>query len=392
MAATAPPKPASWPQTATEPARPPGPWDHLPEVAGGEPEPPKTVGNTFAFEGAWKPPTGAFGLKTDNAPAGEPVSAFDRPQPVIVVGPNPLPVSFDFSKIGGKEGSPTVPRGERGERGEGGAMGMARAIGARFLAVLAPLYALSTILNQTNSGMGVFGKAVNVLGATLAPILLPVFAILAATVLSVSDIIAGKLIPALGEFYDWVLKVAVPFAEKKVEQAGEGVDAWVATKNLVTQGKMPEGKHLDTILRNSLPGGEQASDLSKFLNQKILQLGAWGSRQVGKDDTPWKNAMQLPMAGGKIENKAPEEAKPNFGQMFSANMRDVLKSLAMSVGPKASYSSLGEAGKQAQLAALNADPIEMKAAQRVIASIEEFQRAFERYSAKEQPKEQINRK
>ena len=92
---------------------------------------------------------------------------------MLIVGPNPLPVSFDFAKIQGKSASPLTPREDRGGQGGGGAGLMARAIGAKFLAVLAPLYALSTVLNQTNSGMGVFQKAINVFGATLAPLLLP---------------------------------------------------------------------------------------------------------------------------------------------------------------------------------------------------------------------------
>lgn len=272
---------------------------------------------------------------------------------------------------------------------------MAKAIAARFLAVLGPLYALSTVLNQTNSGFGVFQKAVNVLGATLAPILLPVFAVLAASILSVSDILWSKLLPALGGFYDWIMKVMIPFAEKKLGQGNDLLDTGIAGKNLLTKGELPKAADIprmgDSILRNIVPGAGAYQD--KFGGLK--DMTNWAGRQLG-----YKDFNQLAVAGGSQSSAAADTTKPkgtdrdmpNFGRMFSQNMSDVIQSLRMSMSPKGSYSSLGDVGKQAQLAAINADPIEMKAAERIIKSIEEFQKAFDRYQSSHEPKEQINRR
>lgn len=327
-----------------------------------------------------KAAVGAFGIGGDKA---SPVSAFDRPQAVIIVGPNPLPVSMDLSNIGGPAARATTPRAERPASGEGGALSVAKAIGTRFLAVLGPLYALSTVLQQTNSGVGVFGKAVNVLGATLAPLLLPVFAMLAAGVLSVADMLWSKLLPALGKFYEWALKFGIPAAEEAVGKAEDTIDTGVAAKNLVTKGEAPKIEDVPRMAKQLLPPG--ADFILRNLDQTI-------PAQIAKQFTGAEPKIPESPRGTAAFGGETETGKPKLGELFSQNMRDVIRSLAMSMGPKASYVGLGEVGKQAQLAALNADPIEMKAAQRVIASIQEFQKAWEDSQRKREADEQLNRR
>ncbi len=301
------------------------------------------------------------------------VAAYDRPQAVIIVGPNPLPVKFDkaFAEpavVAAKEKrDQNVPTGGQAQGGAAGSM--AKAIASRFLAVLGPLYALSTVLNQANSGMGVFGKAVSVLGATLAPVLLPVFALLSAAILTVSDYIWSKLLPALGGFYDWVIKFGVPLgkdvaagAEQGVSGIGKALDFVSKTPSEVATGqKRPEedtSRTLSFFEKIRVLVSPNKVDTIKRIAEEKVEANGGGSASGGKnpDGTP----------------------KPSIGQNFSANMRDVIKSLAMSFGPKASYASLGDVGKQAQLAALNADPIEMKAAQRIIDTFKEWAAAWER--------------
>ena len=88
-------------------------------------------------------------------------------------------------------------------------------------------------------------------------------------------------------------------------------------------------------------------------------------------------------------NSAGVVAKPDkfdFGASMSANMRDVLKSLAMSMGPKPHISALAEVDKQRQLALSGGDPIEMKAMRWMLESIKPlFEKAQEQLEKNQTP-------
>lgn len=341
--------------------------------------PPK---DTFQLE---KPSlTSGFGL--GDGKDTSPVSAFDKPQSVVIVGPNPLPVKMDLAGAF-KMPQATTPRGER-EPNSGGALSIGKAIATRFIAVLGPLYALSTVLQQTNSGVGVFGKAVNVIGATLAPLLLPVFALLAAGLLSMSDIIWSKLLPALGDFYKWVLKVGVPAVESQLADAEDKIDTVTAIKNFITKGEAPKAADVPRMAFASVPGANQLAD-----------IGKWIGKQVGVDvpELPRGSAtFRKPGDGGENKDGTPQTnpdgtPKKTFGSLMSENFDKVIKSLAMSMGPKAAYSGIAEAGKQAQLAALNQDPIEAQQLRIMQQSLEELQKVVGALN-KDDPKDQINRR
>lgn len=366
-----------------------------------------------------------FGL---NEPKASTVSAFDKPQAVIIVGPNPLPVKFDKAM----ETPATTPRSERAQ--ETGTGNLAKAIAARFLAVIGPLYAMSTILNQTNSGFGVFQKAIGVLGATLAPILLPVFAMLAAGVMTVADIIWRELLPALKDWYEWFLN-----NKKAVGEVAGGIGGIAAGGGLAaiagkfggggaTFGGGIGGAAKGFGARLGLPfaigaslfegatgdyyAGQRGRGQSKagaalasmggglmdVISQPLKAIGlinkSFGEaysekykteinafRGKNPDGTPQKNADGTPKA-----------TTPSFGEDFDKNMKLVIESLGKSMGPKGSYSGLSEVGKQAQLAAINADPVEMVAAQRIIESIQKFMEVVRGGMNKEQGKEQVNRR
>ncbi len=268
-------------------------------------------------------------------------------------------------------------------------------LASRFLAVLGPLYALSTILNQANSGMGVFGKAINVLGATLAPVLLPFFAMLAAGVLTLSDYIWSKLLPALGSFYDWAVKFGLPLVQGKVENIGAAIDTGSAIKDFVTQGKLPSLEKapgmLDAAARQFDPTGAVGAVQDTVGSIKDVFDVAGRNLFGGKD---WESAAQARRGANDPLKAKPEDEKQkfDFGAAMNANMRDVIKSLAMSMGPKGSYSSLGEVGKQAQLAALNQDPIEAKLLRKLQETLEEWQKAWQRKKDTEGQPEQLNRR
>ena len=77
---------------------------------------------------------GAGGSGGDKLPPGSPAwadsvtAAFDRPQPVVIVGPYPLPVKMEGGEAGGRQPQPT--QGEKQGGGSGGTGGTASHSGA----------------------------------------------------------------------------------------------------------------------------------------------------------------------------------------------------------------------------------------------------------------------
>ena len=85
-------------------------------------------------------------------------------------------------------------------RGVATVAGMGRMLAARFVATLGPLAVFAQTLQASNSGMSVLGKSVQVLAATLAPVLLPVAVALAAAILELADNLDTELKPAITEW------------------------------------------------------------------------------------------------------------------------------------------------------------------------------------------------
>lgn len=338
---------------------------------------------TFALKTDWSKvgQTGGFGLGGKEPDTGK-VSAFDRPISAIIVGPNPLPVKFDKAM----ETPATTPRASRG--GNEGA-GTAQAIAARFTAVIGALYALSAVLNSTGTGATTFQKSLNLLGSTLAPILMPVFLLLASGIMTLSDIIWSKMLPALGGFYDWLLKFALPVAAKSTENAS---NAATGIANIAGgKGKARDVEALTDPLgvnRNladlakKIPGIN--SPLGKMINPLPQLLGSDRPIQIQRDKERDEENRKRADRG--------EKPLAGFGDMFNKNLDMAIKSLSLQIGPKASYTGLGEAAKSAQLAALNADPVELEAANRIIEALKQFQNSVSSYLGRNDPKAQINRR
>lgn len=333
--------------------------------------------------------TTSFGGGRPIEPKTSNVSAFDRPQSVVIVGPRPLPVKLD----GALNGPAVTPRSERADMATGGSIG--KALARQFVAVVGPLYAMSTLLNQTNSGFGVFQKSIQVFAATLAPIVLPVFMTLAAGLLTISDIIWNKLNPALGDFYEWAIRFGLQSAEKKANDVKDAVDLASALKDFATTGRAPRAADLprmaDTFARNIDPTGTVAPFISNVGG--LGDLSNWTARRFGFGDWQQGMAARSGSSSGSLLGPAAAAAgltpaatpARSMNDALRANMQDAIESLKRSMGVKASYAGLEDVGKQAQLAALNADPIEMRAAQRIIESIQQFQAAFDRASGRPTP-------
>lgn len=291
----------------------------------------------------------------------------------------------------------------------GGAV--ANALARKFALVLGPLVAFQTLLSQSSSGFSTFTKAVSVFGATLAPLLLPVFAVLSAAVVAVSDVIWKELQPKLSEWYDWVLKSAIP-ATRRLVEAFQDVVKWAAelagtAAQHFDKGDMTENMATRTVdaisgffglatLGGSKAGSAELAKPIPGMGTAARPVAEGMAGQAGLGDTV---AGYVPgffegLAAAAVrrlsDQGAAGEGPPRRGpaggaDVFTGALKDVARSLQMSVGPKASYSALAEYGRQGQLAALNTDPIDAKAQQRSIQSIEAMVAAIERNTGRQPP-------
>ena len=100
--------------------------------------------------------------------------------------------------------------------------GMAQAVVKPIVSALSPISLVNNALAQTGSGLGVFQSAVQLLGSTLAPLLLPVFVGLAAAVVAASDYIWDKLLPVLGDWYNWIFGTAIPAIKSFCDALSDG--------------------------------------------------------------------------------------------------------------------------------------------------------------------------
>lgn len=250
-------------------------------------------------------------------------------------------------------------------------------------AVLVPLGGLATILNQTNSGFQLFIGALNIFAATIAPLLLPVFALLAAGVLTVSDILWAQLVPNLKDWYLLILNSAIPAIEEFTNALGDGTEG-VTTSMSFLQTQMGVFANFVSTLASKLTGLFGA-----VLGPDVVQ-GAAGAAmgvggQVDKDDA--MAAAAAAARGGVIgigrQKREAREARDgnagagrgNFMDKFLNNLDLVTQQLQFTAGSKPSFTGLGEAQKSAQLAALQ-PPFERIMLERVFTAIKVLQESL----------------
>lgn len=358
------------------------------------------AGSTYAVQPApARPPSPAE--EREAAASGSTVSAFDRPSPVIVVGPKPLPVE---GVAGGKAAPPAQPKEKPGAVSQ--AMGD---LAGRLGFVIGPLTSLATVLNAGNSGLSVFMTAVRMLGATLAPVLLPAVSTLAAAVLIASDELGRDLVPKLTRFARFTVDVFLPAIQKVAEHAelaavalaAVAAQRFAAGAAAAGGGKAGMGAAVGTAASQvglGLAIGKAVEDASSqhtrfeetgFTLRNVANLaaesvsmmpgGKWA--QKGIDDA----LAGLGFKGGtKAEEAAREEAKRGPMQSgtreqvqadiqkrrgsVDVTREEVLQSMLRSLGGNAEQGGL-DVVNRAQLAAANQDPLTAKIFQKEVQSL-----------------------
>jgi hypothetical protein len=299
-------------------------------------------------------------------PAGA-VSAFDRPQSVIIVGPNPLPVTI----VGGAAPNVTAgPRPAARERQQPtGPSPLERAssmLAYHFRGILGPLAALTTFLAPTVSGFGVFQGALRVFATAVAPILLPAFVLLSVALLEMSDVIWDELKPVLVDFYQFMLETGLPVIKEFIGALRDAA-SWV-NENITK----PTTKGLGDIYDDVHAGGDGtgsgggALPVGEFLRSVMKQMkpAEWGG---GEDfDGEWGG-------GGDFDGEA--KGKGSGKAIGGKALDDVLKELTLSTGAKSTFMGLGNVNQAAAQAAANFSPFEARMLQMTREAVTAMQEA-----------------
>src|SRR5262245_32281484 len=225
----------------------------------------------------------------------------------------------EFTSGGRPGGGPDGGGG--GTRGGGGGITSALSLlGGRLVAVLGPLALLASTLSAQISGFQVLTSSAKVLAASLAPVLLPVTTLLSAALLAVSEIIFTRGVPIFEQFFAFMLSRGLPALTILL-------DNFIVAADAVKTFAENVGEAVTFIERavSRIPGGRE------------VLLGALG-----------------PVLGSQLG-----ESGSSAGAL-GRGLTDTLRSLQLSIGPKASITGLEGVGKQVQLAALNTDPIEAR--------------------------------
>ncbi len=297
-------------------------------------------------------------------------AAFDKPIPVIVVGPKSLTDGPRSNKSGDR--APKLP-----DATDGGTGRLLGAIGS----LLAPLSIVASIFQGFAPGLQLVSSAMKLLGAMLLPVILPGLIGMAVAAVMITDQFNEFLEPVLDQFYSLVLSGLIPTVEalvnalmdavRAVRGWGESLGERVA-KGLygnTTGGQYHAGQDMSKFEKASEVAADKARQkaLSEGRNKDEADEAARYAKQggtrpswMGEDGsalTPQQMAAQkaAPTAAGNSTQQSTGK-----GRSGSSALKEVLTELRSSMGPKASFGSIADLNKNVTLAGLNESPFEKR--------------------------------
>jgi hypothetical protein len=295
-----------------------------------------------------------------------------------------------------RQREPRLPERKQTEKSAGDSLAP---LVRQFAAVAGPLAVFAAILQSGTSGFKLLMVAVQVLAASLAPILLPVIFMIAVAFAALGDMVWKKLLPNLEQWMTFVISNLIPAVEGLVRgftaaiymlgrfaeglrTAGEKLGSWTARKlGFKDPDKMPgvapkmiEGaRPEDPSKRNTLPRGTDKSQLGGMagftqeqLNEIAKQSGSVGE---GAPAAPRGLAASLAAAarpqGTAAAGAAAAEKPTDVGEV----MRDMVTELRNQLSPQAQFSQLTQIGRQIQMASFQS-PFEAKMLERTTQTVD----------------------
>lgn len=230
-------------------------------------------------------------------------------------------------------------------------VGMATSVATKLGAIVGPAALLSQALAAPISGLQTLSTAAKLLGSTFSPVLLPAVLLLSAGMVALSEIVHDEMMESFDELATFILDTGIPALVRMIE-AVQDFTRWVDEHAGGTFGGIGRGATLE--------------DFKKLLTGDFEGIGVRGA------------------AAGAVEGER-SASRITAERRVESGLRDSLASLRRSLGPSASIGSLESVGRNAQLAALNADPLEARLLRQQIQVLERIERALNRRAGKDRP-------
>lgn len=230
---------------------------------------------------------------------------------------------------------------------------------------IAALTSFGTILNATSSGFHIFIEATNVLANVLGSLLLPFFVVLSGAVIALAGYLMNNMDKGLTKFYELVTVTLVKCITALVERI-ETLSKWFGNLQEHVQAAttvLSMFSRLGTGLVNAGRKRVGLEPLKDPLAPKPVE------EKVGKDFARGGEALLgaiMPGVAGALkmgrDAMMPENTEDKTMRALLGGMKDTIQQFRMSghAGSQASFTGLAQAGREAQLAALNTKPFEAK--------------------------------
>lgn len=256
--------------------------------------------------------------------------------------------------------------------------GMGNVLTAKLGSVLGPLAIFAQVIGSAGSGFQVLMTAVKLLAATLAPILLPVFAVIAAALVELSDKIWADLLPHLESWYTYIIENLLPALRQffdavmaVVKFVGGAVEAGEVVADAAQDAADFFQGGLDGVADFFGFGDDEEPAPAENPNPTgagVYTYSSGAGGDFGGGGRGWLDgALTNPTVGGVMAGSSPDAGKPDA-------LTDVVRSLRMSIGPRAQFSGLSQVSKNLQTAALNQDPLEARMLEKMTKSLDVLER------------------
>lgn len=242
---------------------------------------------------------------------------------------------------GGKAGSPAPGEAGGGAEGAavaGGPVGIAVGIALTFARVVGD--AIKTLMSAPTSGAQVFNKAMGLLTAAVAPVLIPAIFLLSVAAAAASQIIFSELLPVVGELaailFQAVIPAMVQFAQMLAAAARVGRQAaqfqakpvdWILNGG---KGGSPgagggqQGGAMGWLTRNL---GPLSGPLGGFVNQGDRAKGQEAVRKAMQETMKEMQLLMMstPVAAGGSASAYTRAQTAALGQSpFEKNIQDMM--------------------------------------------------------------------
>lgn len=292
-----------------------------------------------------------------------------------------------------KAAAPSAAK-SKSKGGGGGSFGVTGGGMAGVLAsltkALGPIAVLGGLMAGMQPAFQLLSAALNILGTTILPIVMPLFVVLAAGLLMLSDTIFKDLEPQLEAFYELIFSGAIPALESLIEafsaaasavkKTGEEMGEWIG-KKLYGEENRP-GEDMSKFEDASERAAEKARADALAAGRTADEAEAASKYAKHGGTAPdWMSPGGTPAAAGPVGAAAAPAAAPAAGSTAAkpksamSAMKDVFAELRSQQGAKAKFTSIEDVSKNASLAGLNRSPFEAQIFERMDKMIGAMERA-----------------